>query len=95
MRLIDLGSTCGQTVACMKASGDMAKHTERENSRGHLGRPKGDFKLGRMEGLGTFIGSDGDTYRDSWSSDRKHGRPDSSCYVGSWNKDLKIQQISK
>ncbi|KAK7840682.1 hypothetical protein CFP56_016363 [Quercus suber] len=47
-----------------------------------------------MEGLGTFIGFDEDTYRGSWSFDQKHGRPDSSCYVGSWNKDLKIQQIS-
>ena len=56
---------------------------------------EGDFKSGRMAGLGTFIGSDGDTYRGSWSSDQKHGRPDSSCYVGSWNKDIKIQQISK
>ncbi|KAH0972115.1 hypothetical protein GBA52_024271 [Prunus armeniaca] len=26
-----------------------------------------------MEGFGAFIGSDGDTYRGSWSSVRKHG----------------------
>ena len=36
---MDLGSTCGQTGACTKASGDVAKHTERANSRGHLGKP--------------------------------------------------------
>ncbi|KAK2973538.1 hypothetical protein RJ640_010593 [Escallonia rubra] len=43
---------------------------------------EGEFKSGRMEGFGTFTGSDGDkpsirpdgdTYRGSWTSDRKHG----------------------
>ena len=48
MCLIDLGSTCGQTAACTKASGDMAKRMERVNSRGHLGQP--------MRGTSSWVG---------------------------------------
>ena len=34
---------------------------------------EGEFKSGRMEGFGTFTGSDGDTHKGSWVADKKHG----------------------
>ncbi|KHG01592.1 Phosphatidylinositol-4-phosphate 5-kinase 1 -like protein [Gossypium arboreum] len=77
-RHTDPGSTFGKTDACTKESGV-------------VGKPTG--KSGRMEGFGTFIGSDGDTYRGSWSSDLKHGfghkcYANGDYYEGSWRKNL-------
>ena len=57
MRLIDLGSTCGQMVACTKASGDMAKRTERANSHGHLRQPTRGT-LSRVEWKGWILSLD-------------------------------------
>ncbi|KAJ0086692.1 hypothetical protein Patl1_08424 [Pistacia atlantica] len=49
------------------------------------------------KGFGTFTGSDGDTYRGSWSSDRKHGYGEKryangDFYEGWWKKNLQDGQ---
>ncbi|KAK1385185.1 hypothetical protein POM88_022920 [Heracleum sosnowskyi] len=46
-----------------------------------------------MDGFGTFIGSDGDTYRGAWVNDRKHGYGNKGYrngdyYEGMWRKNL-------
>ncbi|XP_042400898.1 phosphatidylinositol 4-phosphate 5-kinase 8-like [Zingiber officinale] len=34
---------------------------------------EGEFRSGRMDGVGTFTGADGDTYNGHWATNRKHG----------------------
>ncbi|KAG2242095.1 hypothetical protein Bca52824_096060 [Brassica carinata] len=46
-----------------------------------------------MEGFGSFVGADGDTYRGQWIADRKHGHGEKryangDFYEGAWRRNL-------
>ncbi|KAJ4851460.1 hypothetical protein Tsubulata_014129 [Turnera subulata] len=73
-----------------------AKRSRREESKpkgrraAELGATyEGEFRSGRMDGQGTFIGVDGESYSGQWSADRKHGFSEKryangDVYRGGW-----------
>ncbi|KAG0469604.1 hypothetical protein HPP92_016304 [Vanilla planifolia] len=90
------GSTCGPTGVCTRG-GRRGRPPEGKFSWPSGATYEGEFKSGRMDGFGTFIGADGETYRGSWNADRKHGYGSKSYangdfFEGQWRKNLQEGQ---